>query len=146
MAKKKTPKTIHYVYDSGSGLVGQSLMRAKIDDFEKIFEHPEMSCFDLRGHLISLPLYEVPKEILDKLKLARLKGEMTFREFIQNADNLPTEVPEEPVEDSKERKKKGGAVDDAVSRLKELVAKRKRARNLRKMACAKVVAKDIFRV
>ncbi len=135
MAKKKNPKTIHYIFDSGSGVVGQSLMRAKTDDFEKISEHPEMECFDFRNHLIRLPLYEVPKEILDKLKLARLKGEMTFREFIQNGDLLPTEVPEEPAVDPKKGKKKGEAVDKAVSRLKELVAKRKRARNRRRQVC-----------
>ena len=38
MPKKKASKTIHYVYDSGSGVVGQSLMKAKLDDFENISE------------------------------------------------------------------------------------------------------------
>lgn len=104
MANKKTQKTIHYVYDSGSGVVSQSLMRAKTDDFAKIFEHPETSCFDLRGHLVSLPLYEVPQEILEKLLQARLKGEMTFRRFAQKGDALPVEVREEaPTYDGADR-------------------------------------------
>lgn len=111
MAKKaKTSKTTHYVHDSGSGVVTQSLMRAKHDDFEKIYEHPDTECFDLRGHLVHLSLYEVPIGVLDKIKAARLKGDMTFREFVQTGDGpiteVPEDVPEKQVSKKKEKKRK----------------------------------------
>ncbi len=138
----KTQKIIHYVYDSGSGVVGQSLMRAKTEDFEKIFEHPEAHCFDLRGHLVHLPLYEVPQEILEKLIQAQLKGEMTFRRFIQKGEALPTEVPEETPPDSSKTRgpdskirrsgriafsgKRSAALKKAQADLKKLRARIKR--------------------
>jgi hypothetical protein len=128
MAKKNTQKTAtHYIHDSGSGVVGDSLMKAKTEDFEKISEHPEMKCFDHRGHMTELALYEVPLDILEKLKLRRLKGEMTFREFIQYGDNLPREVPPEDGQEKKRRGKTKGssAKEQALQRLDELRRKKR---------------------
>jgi hypothetical protein len=136
MPQKKAPKITHYIHDLTPGLVGQILMRAMADDFETISEHPERKCFDVQGRLIRLALYKVPKEIAEKLRLMRLKGDIKFREFIQIDDGDLNEVLEEATDPS--RSKAGEKEKQAVARLGELLKKRrpKAVKKRRARACA----------
>lgn len=117
-------KPTYYIHDTSNGIVTESLMREKNDDFEKIEIHPEMECFVLSGHLVELALYEVPSNLMVKLRRMRAKGGFQFREFVSHKSDgsLPSEVS---WGDAKTKYLASPAMKFATKRLKELKRKRR---------------------
>jgi len=80
----------YYIENLGSQTLGDQLMELQTAGMQ-ISEHPQTTCLDRRGNKIARNLYEVPKNIIDRLyRMARSSG-FQFAIYRQISENLPKE-------------------------------------------------------